>query len=139
VGAAPKPVDKLPKPAAVAAPARPPAVPRERAPESPVAEKPVARWLEVFSEPPGAAVYIDGRLAGYTPTTLRSPKYDFSRARTIVIKRPGFEDQSKAVPAAGWTEGPGRLTYRVKATLTQKTGRVEEPAPAPAPAPSDGP
>ncbi len=118
------PVEKVAKPDKADKPeektAKKEAPPKKREEEA-AAAKPLPRWLEIRSTPPGAAVYLDGKLAGYTPTTLRSPPSDLSRARTLVIKRPGYQEATLTTPTEGWKEAKGKATHSLSATLEQIT------------------
>ncbi len=89
--------------------------------EEAAADKPLPRWLEIRSTPPGAAVYLDGKLVGYTPTTLRGPPSDLSRARKLVIKRPGYQEATLTTPTDGWKEANGKETQSLSTTLEQIT------------------
>ncbi|MCE9581780.1 MAG: PEGA domain-containing protein [Planctomycetes bacterium] len=60
----------------------------------------VERELHVDSDPPGADVYIDGRLAGKTP--LIEP-FTFYGTHGLVLRRDGFSPATQVVPVrAPW-------------------------------------
>ena len=62
----------------------------------------VVRELIVNSDPPGAAVYINGREEGRTPLTKT---FDFYGARELTLRLDGYETASEVVtPSVPWYE-----------------------------------
>jgi hypothetical protein len=56
--------------------------------------------LKVTSEPPGADFYLDGALAGSTPSTIGIP----AGQHTIIIKRAGFQDWQRELSVLAGSE-----------------------------------
>ena len=54
--------------------------------------------LSIKSNPPGAAVYLDGQLAGYSPTTLAGIP---AGKHLLALKLPGFENWGQAMQIEG--------------------------------------
>lgn len=55
----------------------------------------VERLISVRSEPPGAAVYLDGERAGETPCEIR---YAWYGTRTLTLEKAGYSSISRDVP-----------------------------------------
>ncbi len=139
-GAAADPMPQLASPASTAAgavaaspAASPPAGPVESArrpsaseplDESASAPAPAAPTTQVFSDPPGAEVFLDGVLVGNTPVTLERP----ASPRPLRVVLAGHETAARLLgPEAAPTLG---------IALTPVRRRVRPPAPTAAPAPS---
>jgi hypothetical protein len=54
--------------------------------------------VSIKSNPPGAAVYLDGQLAGYSPTTLPGVP---AGKHLLVLKLPGYENWGQTVQVEG--------------------------------------
>jgi hypothetical protein len=62
----------------------------------------VVREIIVRSDPPGAAVYINGHMEGKTPLTKT---FDFYGARELTLRLDGYQTAAKVVtPAVPWYE-----------------------------------
>ena len=80
---------------------------------------PAARWFDVRSDPPHAAVLHDGQLLGYTPLTIM--RADLRPGQKLWVERPGFQGVETEVPRRDWIRRRGHLEHKVQVTLPQIT------------------
>ncbi len=81
--------------------------------------RPPERWLDVRTNPPGAALYLHDKLVGYTPIALHAPPLNLrSQDIVLVIRRAGFETVRVRVPSEKWTSNGTRENQAVDVTLT---------------------
>jgi hypothetical protein len=80
---------------------------------------PKSRAISLNSDPPGAAIVVDGVNTGkQTPAEIELTSAQANKPRIhVVLRKPGFRPVDQVVEAAGWTEDDSHLRASVHAKL----------------------